>query len=907
MVEQPSGTVTLVFTDIEGSTRLLHELGQDAYQEALAEHRLIVREACARHSGYEVDYEGDSFFYAFQSAVEAVAAVEEALRELERGPIRIRVGVHTGEPGLDPPKYVGMDVHLTARVMAAGHGGQVLLTPATRELVDLKLKELGEQRLRDIIEPVYLYQLGDREFPPLRSQSPSNLPIPATALIGRERELGELLTLLRREDFRLLTLTGPGGTGKTRVALELGRRLEQGHERRVLFVDLSGATDELGPLESLAVALGVREQAQVELLEAVSIALAAKDLLLILDNCEQVAVPVAQLVETLLERTRTLRLVLTSREPLHVAGEHCLRLAPLPVPGRDDPMPGSTAAVRLFLDRVRAAVPSFTTDAATLAVAAELVRGLDGLPLAIELAAARAALLGVAEVRDRLDERFRILKATGRHATDRHRSLEAALDWSYQLLDADGQSAFRRLSVFPTSFSLAAAEVIIGPEALELVPALADASLLSIEDVGRGVYRYRLLETLRTYANVKLVEAGEKDETNQQLIVWALAEAESATATLDTLDERRGLATFDREGDNYCVALAWALAAEETAALRLALAISGWRTRRGRYSENVAALNAALAISPGATAAMRARTLLELSTSISVVGDGAARAAREAAALFAELAEPRNTVKSLVQLAACERNQGHLEEAARVAGEALEIARGANDPSGIVNSLVGLGFASLYAGDFGRAHSWANEALQIPAGDIGPEAQTRREQLLSAAAMLLGELGEAEAACESGLARATDDQVSHWFRGILAWLRWQQGKGLEAVELARESLEFALSVGDRIGIANALDTYLEIAKSLGSAEMAAMLYGAIEQANPYYWTTPMTAASSGPALALAEAALGPRAKEEAVARGRAMEVGEILVLVRDLESQLRSGGGEPKGSGAAVDRGGPDA
>ena len=225
MVEQPSGTVTLVFTDIEGSTKLLQELGQDAYREALAAHRRIVREACTRHAGYEVTCEGDSFFYAFQSAVEAAAAVKQAMCALDRGPVRIRVGVHTGEPLLDPPKYVGPDVHKAARIMSAAHGGQVLLSGATRELVAEDVLDLGRHRLKDFPEPVSLYQLGSDRFPPLRTISNTNLPVPLSSFVGRAKEVAQVVSLIRDEAVRLVTLSGPGGTGKTRLALEAAGEL----------------------------------------------------------------------------------------------------------------------------------------------------------------------------------------------------------------------------------------------------------------------------------------------------------------------------------------------------------------------------------------------------------------------------------------------------------------------------------------------------------------------------------------------------------------------------------------------------------------------------------------------------------------------------------------------------------
>ena len=888
MVEQPSGTVTLVFTDIEGSTRLLRELGREPYREVLAAHRRIVRQAFARHGGYEVDHEGDGFFYAFASAGEALAAVEGAMQGLESGPIRLRVGVHTGEPGRDGKKYVGLEVHLAARVMAAGHGGQVLVTRATRELVGVELIPLGEHRLKDISEPVYLYQLGESEFPPLRSLNRTNLPLPATAFLGRRQELKQLRSLLARDEVRLVTLTGPGGTGKTRLALEIGGELAQ--EREVLFVDLSTANSEEATLQALAVALAVRDQAGVGLLEGVSTALAVRAPLVILDNCEQIAGAVAALVQAFLSRIPDLRLLATSREPLHVEGEYCFALAPLPVPGADDPRPERSEAVRMFFDRVRMAAPAFTADPASVVAAAEIVRGLDGLPLAIELAASRSALLGVAAVRDRLDQRFRILKATGESAVGRHRSLEAALEWSYQLLDPSAQTAFSRLSVFPTSFSLAAAEAILGPDALDIVPALADVSLLTIDDAGQGVYRYRLLDTIRAYASGKLAETENRSDAQQSLASWAVVTAEAAALTLNTPNETDGLSILDQEGDNCAAALAWMLQTEPAEALRLALALSGWRMRRGRYAENAHALARALEDNPDMAADVRARMLLELSWPTFRLGDraDAERLASEAAVLFAGLADHVNTVKALVRAAGSQRNQGRLEEAAAAASKALELAQEHEDPNGIAAALSELGFAALYAGDFTGAYDKAKEALQVSTARLSAETQSLRQALLTMAGWLLGELAEVETACLAEIA-TTNDYSAHRHKGVLAAVRDEQGRRLEALQLLRESFEFAAAVGDKIEITNGLQDFAAWAVASGRFETAALLEGAAEREFPN--KLPMEAKTrSAKLLAVAKEELGAEKYTANIARGSELTTAELVDLVRDLDRRLRSEG-----------------
>ncbi len=317
-IGQPSGTVTLVFTDIEGSTRLLHELGQEVYREALGEHRRVVREAFARADGYEVDYEGDAFFYAFASAQAAVDGVTEAMRALEVGPIRIRVGIHTGEPGLDPPKYVGVDVHKAARVMSAGHGGQVLLTRATREHVDEELRDLGEHRLKDFAEPVSIFQLGEGSFPPLKTISNTNLPRPASSFVGREREIAEVVALLRGS--RLVTLAGPGGTGKTRLAIEAASELVPEFNAGVFWVGLSAVRDP----ELVTPTVGQTLGAEGELAAYIG----EREMLLLIDNLEQV-IGAAPELAALVEACPNLVLLVTSRELLRVRGEVEYEVLPL--------------------------------------------------------------------------------------------------------------------------------------------------------------------------------------------------------------------------------------------------------------------------------------------------------------------------------------------------------------------------------------------------------------------------------------------------------------------------------------------------------------------------------------------------------------------------------------------------
>ena len=333
---QPSGTVTLVFTDVEGSTKLLEELGTDAYRDALAEHRRLVREACARYQGYEVDYEGDAFFYAFASPASALSAVSEAMDGLEAGPIRIRVGIHTGEPALDPPKYVGMDVHRAARIMSTAHGGQVVLSPSTVSLLEpgtFELIDLGEHRLKDIEGAIPIFQLGDGSFPPLKTISNTNLPRPASSFVGREAELSEVLARIEG-GARLVTLTGPGGTGKTRLALEAASSLVPEYKAGVFWIGLASLRDAALVTETISQTLGAKDGLAEHIGE--------RELLLLLDNLEQVIEAAPQL-SALLSACPNLTLLVTSREVLRVQGE-----VEYPVPPLAQP-----EAVSLFCERAQ--------------------------------------------------------------------------------------------------------------------------------------------------------------------------------------------------------------------------------------------------------------------------------------------------------------------------------------------------------------------------------------------------------------------------------------------------------------------------------------------------------------------------------------------------------------------------
>jgi predicted ATPase/class 3 adenylate cyclase len=585
VVPQPVGKVTLVFTDVEGSTRLLGLLGTERYARVLEQHRRLLRDAFCRYDGYEFGTEGDALFVAFERADDALAAAEEGQRGLaetewpEGGELRVRMGVHTGEPAPTGSNYVGIDLHRVARIMSAGHGGQVVVSASTRGMVDTELTELGEHRLKDFDEPVALFQLGSEQFPPLRTISNTNLPRPASSLVGRERDR-EALTNMLQNGSRLVTLTGPGGSGKTRLALEVAAELVPAFAAGVFWADLAPLRDPALVTETLAQTLGAREGLAEHVAE--------RDLLLVVDNFEQVAEAAPELAG-LLGECRNLRFLITSRELLRVNGEVEYPVPPL----------AETEAVELFC--VRAGLePSEPI--------AELCRRLDSMPLAIELAAARTRVLTPAQILDRLAHRLDLLKG-GRDADPRQQTLRATIEWSHDLLDEEERQLFAHLAVFAGGCTLEAAEQVAGAD-LDVLQSLVDKSLL--RHTGD---RFWMLETIHEYARERLVGAGEEARLRRKHALVLLELFENADREIDSVsdDEAAVQARIDREHENTRAALEWARdTGEHEVLLRLVVAAGFARNSRVRgWDEYTQWLD--LAAERGTVpAGARARVLLAL-------------------------------------------------------------------------------------------------------------------------------------------------------------------------------------------------------------------------------------------------------------------------------------------------------
>jgi predicted ATPase/class 3 adenylate cyclase len=610
----PSGTVTFLFTDLEGSTHLLQSLGAAHYVEALESVRRLLRTACAQHNGHEVDATGDSSFFAFAQAPEAVAAATLAQRAIaahiwpDEASVRVRMGLHTGTAQVAGDQYIGLDVHRAARIAAAGHGGQVLLSWATCALVesavpeDTTLRDLGEHRLKDLRHAERLYQvvLSDlqADFPPLNSLDahPHNLPVQLTSFVGREREVAELKPLLASS--RLLTLTGPGGTGKTRLALRLATEESDSFAAGVWLVELAPLADPTLVTHTVAATLGVQEQPGRPILDVLRDYLRAKVLLLVLDNCEHLIEACAQLVEALIRAAPSLRILASSREALGIAGETAYRVPSLTVP--DPAQPGQPPdveslarndCVRLFVERATAAHPPFRLTARNAPAVAEIGRRLDGIPLAIELAAARTRVVPPEQIAARLDDRFRLLAGGSRTALPRHQTLLALIEWSHELLTGPERVLLRRLAVFAGGWSLDAALAVcgdgLGAEVLDTMAHLVDKSLVDVaEPVDTAEGRYHLLETIRQYAQSKLQESGEEERIRDRHLAYFIHFAEEAEPHLRRAEQLAWLEQLEREHDNLRTALARALeSGKSDQALELAGALSYYWILRGKITE----------------------------------------------------------------------------------------------------------------------------------------------------------------------------------------------------------------------------------------------------------------------------------------------------------------------------------
>jgi predicted ATPase/class 3 adenylate cyclase len=696
----PSGTVTFLFTDVEGSTRLLHSLGAEAYAEALAEHRRAIREACVAEGGVEVDTQGDALFYAFSTAPGALAAASAFTTALAEGLIRVRAGVHTGTPLLTDEGYVGADVHRAARIAAAGHGGQVLVSSTTAALVDLELRDLGEHRLKDLSAAERIYQLGRDDFPPLKSLYRTNLPVPATPFLGREAELADVVSLLTADGMRLVTLTGPGGTGKTRLALQAAAEASESFPDGIFWLPLAPLRDPDLVLPSLARTLAVTEEPGVALSDTLTTYLSGKSVLVLLDNVEHLLPPAAERIAALRASNGSLLLV-TSRERLRIGGEQTWPVPPLV---EDD-------GTALFVARARAVDPSFVESAAV----AELCSRLDELPLAIELAAARTAVFSAAQLLERLSQRLDLLKGD-RDADPRQQTLRATIEWSHELLAAEERLLFAQLAVFVGGCTYEAAEKVTSADA-DALQSLLDKSLLRKRLAGEEP-RYWMLETIREYAVERLEASGEAEAARRRHAEYFLALAEEAEPHLSGGDPAGWLQRLEVEHDNVRAAYDELERRGETQlVLQLAGAVYTLWIFHGHLVEGRRRLDAALAADERPTL-VRARALHGAGQVAGQAGDAVAegRYLEEAIALFTRLGDERRAAISRYVRLTHWADEGNWEMLRRDAERSLEELEGLDD------------FYALVAR---RTVAWANEML----GDVDRYRELTEENLARSRAL----------------------------------------------------------------------------------------------------------------------------------------------------------------------------
>ncbi|HEX6670035.1 MAG TPA: AAA family ATPase, partial [Gemmatimonadales bacterium] len=697
MVELPRGTVTFLFTDIEGSTRLW-EQDRAAMAAAVERHLALLDAAIAAHGGIHFKTVGDGVQAAFPTAPQAVAAALDGQRALRAedwrgvGELRVRLALHAGEAEPDARgDYLAAPLNRLARLLAVGHGGQILLTQAVQQLTrgalapGTAVRDLGEHRLRDLLEPELVYQLLHpdlpADFPPLRSLEarPHNLPLQPTPFLGREREVGEVVALLRRPEVRLLTLTGPGGTGKTRLALQVAAELLDDFADGVYFVPLAPLTDAALVPSAIASALAMRDEADRSLPDRLKEVLAGQELLLVLDNVEHL-VEAAPLIAELLSAAPGLKVLATSRVPLRLRAEREYPVPPLGLPRRQ-PLPtleelSQSEAMRLFLERAQAVKPDFALDDENAPAVAAICWRLDGLPLAIELAAARVRLLPPQALLARLEQRLPLLTGGARDAPARHRTLRDTIAWSYDLLDPDDQRLFRRLAVFVGGCTLEAADAVTTPDGQRDVfggiERLCEHSLLRQAEAQGSEPRFAMLETVREFGLEQLAASGEEDLTWERHA--------DHFATLGDNIEREFffrpvpfLAVLEVETDNLRAALGWAeRGGRVETGLRLGLAFGSLAVRRGMLAEGREWLRRLLALGGGAPP-LQARALTALGWYALVQGDteGAMEAGKRAAETAA--GESWILANALNLLGSVELERGPSEAARRYFEEALAL------------------------------------------------------------------------------------------------------------------------------------------------------------------------------------------------------------------------------------------
>lgn len=883
----PSGTVTFLFTDIAGSTQLW-ERHPMSMRAALSDHDALLRAAVTRHGGAVIKGTGDGVIAAFALAEDALAAALDAQRALvsapwgETGPLQVRMAIHSGAAAPEAGDYFGPTLNRTARLLATGHGGQILLSLATAELLrdqlpaSVQLRDLGGHRLKDLTRPEQILQVVapdlPAEFPPLRTLDARrhNLPAQSTALIGREREVAELCALLRRPEVRLVTLIGPGGTGKTRLALQATAELSEMFPQGVWFVSLAPVSNPELVLPTVANVLDIRELAGRTMAETLADALREQQLLLLLDNFEQVVAAAPELA-ALLSAAPGVKLLVTSREALHLSGEQLVAVPPLALPDLERVVGGATSleavgqyeAVQLFIERARAVRADFSvTNANAPAVAAICIR-LDGLPLAIELAAARVRLFTPEALLNRLERRLTLLTGGPRDRPLRQQTLRDAITWSYALLSTEEQGLFCRLGVCAGGWSISAAAAVAAGDEIEIMDqlaALADKSLLRQDAGPDGEPRFSMLETIREYALEQLEQGGELRAAGERHAAYFLAWAETAAPELRGPRKGAWCDLMETDHDNLRAALRWLDAAPDQERLaRLCVAIYQFWWIRGHWREGVRWLERCRAGLPaeqrGARhSLLRAQVLAGLSwMAIGVSDFGAAEGfARESLALSEGAGEPALQADAWLGLAHAVFGLSDLPGTIAALSEAHAHYAAAGDQGNVAYTLSLIGYGKFLQGDVDAGHAAQTQALALAraCGDLNTAAAALCDLGLIAA--VRRDFAAAEALLEEGMAlrHAVGDRHGRstdlTYLGIVAFA---QGQFARAEGLHREALELRRALGDRRGMVAVLGNLARATSAQGDLQAALRWNGEslalareIGYLNGYHWAL-LTAAA----------------------------------------------------------------
>lgn len=912
MRQLPGGTVTLLFTDIEGSTTLLQTLG-GRYGDLLVEHHRILRAAFSAQDGTEVDSAGDGLFFTFPSARAALLGAIEAQRRVAEADwpggavVKVRMGMHTGEPMSAADGYVGIDVHRTARICAAGHGGQILVSQTSHDLLgrdlpaNVSLVDLGEHHLKDIVAPQRLFQVAAEglagTFAPLRTSGgrPNNLPRELTTFVGRDRQLGDASAILRTAP--LLTLVGPGGVGKTRLALRLAVDHIDEFDEGAWLVELGTVGDDDLVLQTIATTLGIAQQPGRDLITSVVDHLRGGSRLLILDSCEHVLGATAATVQTILAACPTVRVLATSREGLGIAGEALYPVPSLSLPETDSPTSaeelGRSEAVALFADRAMAVQPAFRVTADNGRAIAQLCRRLDGIPLALELAAARTRSLSVDQIAARLDDQFRLLTGGSRVAVPRQQTLRATMDWSFDLLSEAERAVLLRLAVFAGSLSLEAAEIVCAADpvdamdVLDLLSRLVEKSLVVAEPSGDG--RYRLLETIRLYARDRLIASGESETVRRRHRDLYLALVERAAPEFfHGAESGAWLERLSLEHDNLRAAIQWSTdePTEHEAALRLAVGLWRFWEIRGHPYEGRGWLERTLAAADtGAPSPLIADALTGAAVLASMQGDDAAAVGFHERILAIQrlLGDPTGVSYALNNLAGAAVRKGDFVRARTNYEEAVGITRTTGDDRGLAFALINLSGVAADLGDSAAARAGFDESVGIFerfedrwggafARDEFATVLTRHGDAAEARSLL----GEAlttwlELGDERGVARV----LVH-----LADVAIAEGDLAEARRLTRQSLAIRQALGDMPGIAAAMEKLAWVLAS-EEPEAAARLIGSAEALREAI-KAPIPAASRtehAQRLAALTEQLGEAACAECIGQGRTMAPVEVVATL----------------------------